>query len=72
MENNMDIINNPSIILLTVKQVSQILQIGLSSTYELVNSEDCPFLVHRFGNTIRVNKSSLLQSLENPIRVELA
>lgn len=64
-----DILKNPDILLLNVEQVSQVLQLGRSTTYELVNSEKCPFVVHRIGNTIRIDKASLLESLKTPIAV---
>lgn len=67
--NTQDILDNPNVLLLTVSQVSKILQIGRSTTYELVNNKNCPFIVHRIGNTIRVDKSSLLESLKKPIAV---
>lgn len=68
-DTNTDILNNPNILLLTVEQVSKILQLGRSTTYELVNNERCPFIVHRIGNTIRIDKASLLESLKHPITV---
>ena len=37
-DTNTDILNNPNILLLTVEQVSKILQLGRSTTYELVKS----------------------------------
>ncbi len=64
-----EIINNPNILLLTVEQASQILQLGKSTTYELVNNKHCPFVVHRIGKTIRIEKSSLLESLKTPIAI---
>ena len=64
-----DILRNENILLLTVEQVSKILQLGRSTTYESVNSERCPFIVHRIGNTIRIDKASLLESLKKPIVV---
>lgn len=70
-DTNTDILNNPNILLLTVEQVSKILQLGRSTTYELVNSERCPFIVHHIGNTIRIDKASLLESLKQPITVTI-
>lgn len=64
-----DILNNPNILLLTVAQVSTILQIGKSSTYELVNSPTCPFIVHHIGRTIRIDKATFLESLKKPIAI---
>lgn len=64
-----DIINNDNILVLTVEQTSQILQLGKSSTYEIVNKPDCPFVVHRLGKSIRIEKESLLRSLKTPIVV---
>ncbi len=70
-DTNTDILNNPNILLLTVEQVSKILQLGRSTTYELVNNERCPFIVHHIGNTIRIDKASLLESLKQPITVTI-
>lgn len=62
------ILNDDSKLVLTVEQISKILQIGRSTAYELVNREDCPFTVHRLGKTtIRVEKESFLKSLKTPI-----
>ncbi len=67
MKEKNSILNNPDILLLTVAQASEILQLGRSTTYELVNKADCPFIVHHIGNTIRIDKASLLESLKQPI-----
>lgn len=70
MEKNIiDIINNDNILVLTVEQTSKILQLGKSTTYEIVNNPNCPFTVHRLGKSIRVGKKSLLESLKVPIVV---
>lgn len=69
VENTQNILNNPNVLLLTVEQVSKILQIGRSTTYELVNSSDCPFIVHRIGKTIRIEKTTFLESLKKPITI---
>lgn len=63
----MNILNNPDILLLTVEQVSHILQIGKSTAYELVNSPNCPFIVHHLGRTIRVDKATFIEALKKPI-----
>lgn len=68
-EKIIDIINDDSIRVLTVEQASQILQMGKSSTYEIVNKPNCPFIVHRLGKAIRIEKTSLLNSLKTPITV---
>lgn len=68
-EKTADIINNDNILVLTVKQTSEVLQLGQSTTYEIVNNPDCPFIVHRLGKSIRVEKESLLKSLKTPITV---
>ncbi len=63
-----NVLNDDSKLVLTVEQISKILQIGKSTAYELVNRKDCPFTVHRFGKTtIRVDKKSFLESLKTPI-----
>lgn len=64
-----DIINDDNILVLTVEQASKILQLGKSTTYEIVNNPDCPFVVHHLGKSIRIEKSSLLESLKVPITV---
>lgn len=63
----MEILNNTDVLLLTVEQVSTIMQIGKSTAYELVNSPDCPFIVHRIGKSIRIDKATFLESLKQPI-----
>lgn len=63
------ILNDENTLLLTVEQVSKILRIGRSTTYELVNNPNCPFVVHRIGKTIRVEKESFLKSLKTPIAI---
>lgn len=64
-----DIINDDNILVLTVEQTSKILQLGKSTTYEIVNNPNCPFIVHHLGKSIRVEKKSLLESLRTPITV---
>lgn len=62
-----NILTNPNILLLTVEQVSHFMQIGKSTAYELVNSTNCPFIVHKLGKSIRVDKASFLECLKKPI-----
>lgn len=64
-----NILNNPDVLLLTVEQVSKILQIGKSTTYELVNNPNCPFVVHHLGKTIRIEKTSVLESIKSSITI---
>ena len=68
---NTDISSNPNILFLPLEQISKILQLGRSTTYELVNNEHCPFIVRHIGNTIRIDKASLLESLKKPITVKI-
>lgn len=65
-EVNLNMINDPNILLLTVPQVQNITQLGKTKIYEIVNSENCPFTVHRFGTTIRIEKESLVKFLKQP------
>ena len=62
-----DILNISDILLLTVEQVSTVLQVGKSTAYELVNNPNCPFIVHHIGKAIRIDKASFLESLKKPI-----
>ena len=69
MTDSTQVLNNPDILLLTVEQVSKILQLGKSTTYELVNNPKCPFIVHKIGKTIRIEKTSFIESLKKPIAI---
>ncbi|MDQ2886747.1 MAG: helix-turn-helix domain-containing protein [Chloroflexota bacterium] len=53
---------SPTTLLLTIAQVTSMLNLGRTKVYELINKEKLP--VHKFGRAIRISPTELQQWLQ--------
>lgn len=60
---NREMLENPDKITLTVNELAQLLGVSLSTSYELVNKEGCPYTIQRIGKKILIIKQSFIDSL---------